>query len=232
MLGCHESLIMNKSIAIKVMLVEDHAGYREVITMALKREKDIELTAQFGTAEIALRKLQEIPKQDLPDLILLDLNLPGMSGLKAQPWFSEYAPEAKIIVLTQSDRKSDVLTAISQGASGYLLKSATVQQIKDGIYAVMNGGASLDPGMAKHILDSMKENTGTQDADIAKIITDREREVLSLISEGLVKKEIADKLNISVSTVVDHVRHIYEKLDVQNAPSAISKAYKSGLLPR
>jgi DNA-binding NarL/FixJ family response regulator len=215
---------------IKVMLVEDHAGYREVITLALKREKDIELISQFGTAEIALRELQNASKQEHPELILLDLNLPGISGLEALPLFIKKTPGVKIIILTQSDRKEDVLNAISNGASGYLLKSATVQQIREGIQTVISGGASLDSGMAKHILDAMRTNTmpGTQE----NLITEREREVLSLLGDGLVKKEIADQLNISVSTVVDHVRNIYDKLEVQNAPSAIHKAHKLGIFSK
>lgn len=211
----------------KIMLVEDHPGYREVITRALKRQDNIELISQFGTAEIALRKLQGASSHEIPDLILLDLNLPGISGLEAQPWFAKFAPDAKIIVLTQSDKKEDVLTAISQGASGYLLKSATVHQITEGIQSVVNGGAALDPLMAKYILDSAHTKTPLFGND--QLITEREREILILIGEGLVKKEIARQLGISVSTVVDHVRKIYDKLEVQNAPSAIHKAHTLGL---
>jgi DNA-binding NarL/FixJ family response regulator len=209
------------------MLVEDHPGYREVITRALAREAEFELISQFGTAEIALRSLQNAPAEKVPDLILLDLNLPGMSGLEALPKFMKCSPGVKIIILTQSDRKQDVLTAISQGASGYLLKAATVQQIKEGIHTVMSGGASLDPGMARHILDAM--TSIPPPADHSRVITERELEVLTLLGEGLVKKEIADRLGISVTTVVDHVRRIYEKLEVQNAPSAIHKAHRLGL---
>ena len=120
-----------------------------------------------------------------------------------------------------------MLNAISHGAAGYLLKSATVQQIREGIQTVINGGASLDSGMAKHILDAMR--TGTEPDKQKKLITEREREVLTLLGDGLVKKEIADRLNISASTVADHVRNIYEKLEVQNAPSAIHKAHRLGL---
>jgi DNA-binding NarL/FixJ family response regulator len=216
---------MNRKI--RIMLVEDHPGYREVIARTLKSQSDIELISQFGTAEIALRTLQDKSRPNVPDLILLDLNLPGLSGLEALPLFIKHAPETKIIVLTQSDRKEDVLTAISRGVSGYLLKSATAQQIKDGIHTVMNGGASLDPGMAKHILDAMKTRTPVIGPN--KVLTERELEVLALLGEGLLKKEIADRLDISVSTVIDHVRHIYERLSVQNAPSAVHKAHRLGL---
>lgn len=212
---------------IRIMLVEDHAGYREVITRALKREADLDLASQFGTAEIALRSLQERPRTAPPDLVLLDLNLPGMSGLEAIPWFKRYVPETEIIILTQSDKTGDVINAITLGAAGYLLKSATASQIKDGIRTVMAGGASLDPHVARFILDTLKKRPPPTES--GKTLSERELEILALLGDGLVKKEIANRLDISVTTVAYHVKHIYEKLEVQNAPAAISKAYKTGL---
>lgn len=212
---------------IKVMLVEDHAGYREVIARALKSEEQIELISQFGTAEIALRSLQDMSTRNEPDLVLLDLNLPGLSGLEALPFLKQAIPGAETIILTQSDKEADILKAISLGAKGYLLKSSTANQIRDGIKTVMNGGASLDPRVARFILETL--GAYPQKSALEKELSERELEVLSLLAEGLVKKEIAAKLGIGVATVVDHVRHIYEKLDVQNAPSAIHRAHRLGL---
>ncbi|MDB4577514.1 response regulator transcription factor, partial [bacterium] len=106
------------SEAIKVLLIEDHAGYREVIARTLQSSPKFELLHQFGTAEIALREIQKLQKDRTPDILILDLNLPGISGLEAIPWFKKYSPSSEIIILTQSDRESDVLAAISQGASG------------------------------------------------------------------------------------------------------------------
>jgi two-component system nitrate/nitrite response regulator NarL len=214
---------------IRVMLVEDHPGYREVITRALKNEKLIELISQFGTAEIALRSLQDRSTRKVPDLILLDLNLPGLSGLEALPYFKQSIPDTKIIILTQSDKDADILNAISLGAKGYLLKSSTANQIRDGIKTVINGGASLDPAVANLILNTISERP--RKVPLEKELSEREMEVLSRLGEGLVKKEIASVLGISITTVADHVAHIYEKLEVRNAPSAVNKAHRLGIFP-
>lgn len=214
---------------IRVMLVEDSPRYREVISLALKQDPGIHLACQFGTAEIALRSLQEKAAGNLPDLILLDLRLPGMDGLEALPQFLAAAPAAKIMILTQSDDEADVLRAISLGASGYLLKSSTLNMIIDGIRTVMNGGASLDAGVARFIINTMK-NWLPKDSTEG-LLTDRQMEILNLLGEGLVKKEIADRLKISYATVDEHVAHIYERLGVRNAPAAVNKAHVLGLFP-
>ncbi|MDF7826808.1 response regulator transcription factor [Pontiellaceae bacterium B12227] len=212
---------------IKIMLVEDNPEYRRVIEIAMKREPDMELVSRVGTAERALRSFQDMSTRIVPDIILLDLNLPGMSGLEALPHFSQAVPDSPVIVLSQSDREKDVLRAISQGAKGYLLKSATIQQIKDGIQTVMDGGSSLDPSVARFILNTLQTKLPKEELEVR--LSDRELETLMLLGEGLVKKEIATELNISVFTVATHIRHIYEKLEVQNAPAAIHQAHRLGL---
>ena len=218
---------MNKKI--RVMMVEDHPDYREGIRFALETVTDIDLYLTFGTAERALRSVQDAALHMKPDVILLDLNLPGMNGLEALPWFKEYSPNTHIIILSQSDKEADILVAISAGASGYLLKNASLNEITDGIRTVLAGGASLDTSIAKFILTKIKGQPKLTTESTA--LSDREMQVLVLIGEGLVKKEISQRLNISVPTVATHVRHIYEKFEVQNAPAAISKAYRSGILP-
>ena len=210
------------------MLVEDHPGYREVITRALKDQPDMELISQFGTAEIALRGLDSSPPQETPELILLDLNLPGMSGLDAITWFKKYIPTIRIIVLTQSNQKSDILNAISLGADGYLLKSSTIAQVREAIRVVMAGGSSLDPDVARFILDTFAEQAPAHTSDVE--LTQRELEILTLLGEGLAKKEIASRLGITTDTVSYHVKHIYSKLNVPNAPAAVGKAHRKGLI--
>jgi two-component system, NarL family, nitrate/nitrite response regulator NarL len=218
---------MNRKI--RIMMVEDHPEYREIVELALTKEPDMELTGQFGTAERALRSVRDRDGHEKPDIILLDLHLPGMGGLEAIPHFSTGIPAAKIIVLTQSNREDDVLKAIMLGASGYLLKSSTVKQLTDGIRTVMEGGASLDAKLAKFVLTTLK--TKLPPSEIEHLLSKRELEVLTMLAEGRVKKEIADRLHISSSTVVSHVAHIYEKLNAPNAPAAIARAFQLGILP-
>lgn len=214
---------------IRITLVEDHTEYREVIEMALAKETDLELNDQFGTAEMALRKIENPKGQQKPDIVLLDLNLPGMSGLEALPWFLKYSPNTKIIILSQSDKENDVYEAILQGASGYLLKPSTVRQIKEGIRSVTKGGSPIDANVASYILETMKSKLPKPTAEVA--LSNRELETLALIADGFSKKEIADRLGISATTVATHISHIYQKLNAVNGPAAVSAAYKQGILP-
>ena len=212
---------------IKIMLVEDNPEYRQVIQFSMGTDPDIELINDFGTAEVALRSLQNMAIRKVPDVILLDLNLPGISGLDALPEFFRQIPDTKIIVLTQSESERDILTAIEQGAAGYLLKSASVQEIKAGIKTVMEDGASLDSKMAKYLLKSLKKSPKKQPSK--SMLSERELGILTLISEGLARKEIGVKLGISHKTVANHIAHIFEKLNVPNAPAAINQAHRLGL---
>lgn len=212
---------------IKVMLVEDHPDYAEVIAIALDKQPNTTLISEFPTAERALRNIQNAGNIEKPDVILLDLNLPGMSGLESIPWFKDYSPNSQIIVLSQSDKESDVLDAIRLGASGYLLKSSSVSKIKESIQNVANGEATIDNKLAKFILKTVKSNVSS--LGNRKKLSDRELEILTLLADGLLKKEIAAKLGISLSTVITHTSRIYTKLNVRNTPSAISKAYKTGI---
>lgn len=212
---------------IRIILIEDHPGYRESLRLSLETETDIELVNEFGTAERALRNIAKLNELNQPDVILLDLNLPGASGLEVLAEFRKEAPNTRIIVLTQSAQEEDVLKAIAAGASGYLLKSATIQEIVEGIRVVVDGGASLDPNIAQFVLKNLEVRLPK--GNRIRVLTDREMEVLTLIAKGLVKKEIAAQLGIAPSTVATHTLHIYEKLGEPNAPSAVHKAHRLGL---
>lgn len=211
------------------MLVEDSREYREVIRLALERDKGLELMGEYGTAEIALRSLRDAGGRNAPDVVLLDLRLPGMGGLDALPYFKESLPDSQVIILTQSNQEADVLRAIALGAAGYLLKSSTASQIKEAIRVVVEGGASLDPGVARFLLSSLQSRLPK--AEARRVLSERETEILTLLGEGLVKKEIGDRLGIGYPTVDTHVRHIYEKLNVHNAPAAVNVAHRLGIFP-
>lgn len=214
---------------IKLMLVEDNPAYRRGINCATEDNPNMQLISEFATAEIALRSVRDLKPHQMPNLILLDLNLPGMSGLNALPYFIKAIPQAKIIILTQSNKESDVLQAISLGASGYLLKSSTADQIQEAIKTVIEGGAPLDPSVAKFILKNVRSQP--PQVSFTNVLSPREIEILTLLAEGFVKKEIAERLCISHYTVVAHVSHIYEKLNATNAPSAVNKAFRLGIFP-
>lgn len=213
---------------IKVALIEDQAEFRRVVEMALSDIDDLALIGIYGTAEKALESLTK-SYASAPDVILLDLNLFGMGGLEALPLIKKAAPDVQVLVLTNSDRESDVLDAIGVGASGYLLKSATVDELAEGIRDVHQGAASLDPRMARFLLNKMSGYLGAKPVGECKL-SKRKMEVLELIAQGLVKKEIAEQLDIAYGTVESYVKAIYEELGVSNAPSAVSKAYQKGLL--
>ena len=171
-------------------------------------------------------------KKNTPDLILLDIRSPGAVGLDTIPEFRRIARDTRILILTQSSQEEDILRAISVGAAGYLLKSTTLDEQISSIRAVANGGASLDAGVAKLILHTLKSiQTGGGASDQSSLLTDRELQVLSLLAEGLVKKEIAQKLLVSYFTVDTHVGRIYQKLDINNAPSAVLRAHRIRLFP-
>ncbi|MGJ8649408.1 MAG: response regulator [Opitutaceae bacterium] len=212
---------------VTITIIEDHLAFRNVVERTLKAVPNLTILSSYGTAEIALRDLED-RKTKSPDIILLDLSLPGMSGLEAIPWIKEYTPTAKIIILSQSDNEADVVDAISRGATGYLLKSAKAAEIIAAIQTVADGGALLDPGVARYIIDRIK-NERKQETD-TNPLSERELEVLKLLSEGMLKKEISETLNVSVPTIAFHVKNVFQKLNVSNAPAAVGKAYKKGIL--
>lgn len=213
----------------QVTIIEDNHAYREVLRLAFERDATVKLHSEFSTAEIALRELDKAEAK--PDLILLDLKLPSMSGLDAIWPLLELCPQTKILILSQSDAQQDILRAISRGAHGYLLKSASIKRITEHIASTCAGGASLDPSVASYLVAKLKtkETQGMESQDVPDL-SKREYEILQLLANGMLKKEIADQLEISYSTVDTHVRHIYQKLDAHNAPAAVSMAHRLGLI--
>ena len=213
---------------IRIVLIEDNPEYRRALSMAMERQEGLELVGKFGSAEQALGELHKREAGVTVDMVLLDLGLPKMQGCEAIQWIRKYIPDTHILVLTQSDKEADVVQAIREGAAGYLLKSASMEEIAQAILTVMEGGAPIDSKIARYLLEQIKQDVPVfkQDAEL----TQRELQVLQHMSKGLARKQIADALGITENTVVSHIRHIYEKLQVPNAPAAISIAYQTGIL--
>lgn len=212
---------------IKVTIIEDNPSFLETLTLTIEWDDSLQLLSKFGTAEIALRELSK--SLEKPDLILLDLHLPGMSGLEALPLLFRYCPQSKVLVLSQSDAQRDTLRAITLGASGYLLKSNDMESLLNGIKIIHQGGALIDPAIACYLMDALKRTKREHDEHPIPL-SERETEILQLLAEGKIKKEIADHFDISYNTVDSYVRRIFEKLDARNAPAAISIGHRLGLI--
>lgn len=210
---------------IKIHIVEDNPDYMDVLVTSLNEEEDFKIVSQHTTAYSSLAELSE---GNMPDVILLDLNLPGLSGLDAIAEFGRLAPDTKILVITCSNQESDITKAIDQGASGYLLKDSSLEEITSGIRAISKGGMPIDPKMANYLL---KRHNEAPSEVPDKALSSRELQILENIAKGFSQKEIGQQLNISPKTVDFHARRIYKKLDVSNAPAAVAKAYEAGDLP-
>ena len=210
--------------AHQTWIVEDNTAYREAVLFALEPEQDIICTA-FHSAEAALRYLEQ--GGTAPQVILLDLDLPGMHGLEALGVFRLRMPQSHVLILTEFEDRPKVFQAISEGASGYLLKSSPIADISRGIHEVMAGGAPLNARIAKMMLSTFSIlKPRIADAEL----TAREREVLTWLAQGLPKKQIAAQLKVSYHTVDMHTRGIYKKLHVHNLSGAVSIALQNGLL--
>lgn len=208
--------------SIDVWLIEDNRHFSEAIECILESESGINLKESFRSAEAALKTL---PKKTSPQVIILDLGLPGMSGIEAIPKILQHAPKCHVLVLTTDDGRSKVLAAIANGAAGYLLKGDDLDVIVSGIRDVVDGRAAINSRVSRMILDVFRKIP--KPPPEAKL-TDRESEILCMLADGKIKKEVADLLGISYYTVDTHVKRIYKKLQVNNLSGAIARMTQSG----
>ncbi|MDF7825503.1 response regulator transcription factor [Pontiellaceae bacterium B12227] len=216
---------MNKQTYITIWMIEDHAAFRTNLTEIVNASDSIRCERNFSSCEEAIECL-EAEKQH-PEVMLIDLALPGMSGIEGLSKIREIDPKIQCIMLTSSERQKHVVDAIQTGASGYLLKSVAFEQIIRGIEDVAQGGASLDPQIASLVLDAFpKKNTAGSDFDL----TDREIEVLQALATGKIIKEIADELNLSSNTIKFHIANTYKKLNVQSQAGAVAKGIRKGII--
>ena len=214
---------MNHTIP-HVCLIEDHTDYRRTLQMAIRSQSDLFCDHSYSSIEACIAEEASL---QMVAVILLDLGLPGMHGVEGIPQLKQLMPHAKIIVLTVYDNKPVVLQALAAGADGYLLKADGLEAIMRGIREVMHGGAPLNSHIAKMILSTFSI-APPKSAEVD--LTEREREILVMLSEGLIKKEIASAMNLSYHTIDSHVRNIYGKLQVHNLSGAVAKAMQYGLV--
>jgi len=180
-------------------------------------------TRQFSDSESALAALED---GAVADVMLLDVELPGLNGIEAVRRVKAISPSTRVVMLTVFDDHEKIFRAICAGASGYLLKTSPVEKIIDSIHEVQAGGAAMTPRVARSVLDMFARlSAPRQDYGL----TPREQKILELMTDGLIKKEIADQLALSYHTVDTHLRNIYTKLHVHTRTGAVSKALKERL---
>lgn len=208
-----------------VWLIEDHADSRRVLARVLNRAATVQCPCAFASCEEALAALRTNPR---PDVILLDIGLPGMSGITGIRHIKAVSPTTHVIMLTVFDDQEKVFNAICAGASGYLLKTADEDAVTGAIQEVLDGGAPVNPRVARLVLNMFASRSAPPAQNYG--LSDREREVLELMVQGLVKKEVADRLHVSYHTVDNHFRSIYTKLQVHTRGSAVARAISERLV--
>lgn len=221
---------------IRVVAIEDDPRYRASLEMLLSYAVDFELVRTFDAADRAVAELEEMLDQgEEPgwDLVLMDLDLPRLGGVECTRRIKELIPEVRIVVLTVFEDRAAVLDAISAGADGYLLKHTPGDQLLEQLHAVIGGGSPLSAGVARTVLDLVRHlDTGTRSRDAAARLdlSERELEVLRCLVRGLAYKQVASQLGISIHTVRNHIRSIYDKLQVRNVAGAVSRAVRDGIV--
>ncbi|MBA3662644.1 MAG: response regulator transcription factor [Bacteroidetes bacterium] len=204
---------MSNENKIQVTIIEDDKTIREGFTYLINASPKCNVISSFSTVEDALTKLQA----NAPNVILLDIELPGISGIDAIPKIKNLLPKTHILMLTVYDTEELVFKALSNGASGYLTKNSNTEKITDAIQEVMDGGAPMSMNIAKIVIKSFHKNTNSP-------LTKRETEILEQISEGKSRSKIAKDLFVDLETVKSHIKNIYSKLNVHSREDAIKQA--------
>jgi len=215
----------NKNLpTIQVMIIEDDDTYRESLQTLINENENWVCEHACESCEEALAILE---KDFVPEIILLDIKLPGMSGIEGIRKMKALSPATHIIMLTVFDDDDKIFNAICQGATGYLLKSASTEKIKEAIQDVMCGGAAMSPTIASKVLQMFAQYSQPKQE---YGLTRREKEILQLLVDGMSKKHVADHLFISLFTVDTHLKNIYAKLHVHSQIDVIAKTLKEHLL--
>jgi len=207
---------------MRIVIVEDNTMLRENLVLLIGGEPDIEVCSHFGTAEEALPVLL----QDKPDILLVDLGLPGLSGIDLIRRIKARHRDLDIMVYTAFDARDTVFSALKAGATGYILKGATPRELIESIHNLAKGGAPMSPKIARRVIREFHEIKSDDDY----LLTAREKEILLGLEKGLTYNQLGFDLGISPHTIHTHIKKIYEKLHAKGREDALSTARKKGII--
>ena len=200
-----------------VSIVEDNDKLRATLARVLNRAEGFRCLSQYANAEDALKDLPQVR----PDVVLMDINLPGMNGVQCVRQLKALLPEIQVMMLTVYEDTENIFNALAAGASGYMLKRTSSKELLEAIQDVQRGGSPMTMHIARKVVQSFQHTAAT--AQSTENLSEREQQVLDCLSRGLMYKEIAEKLGISYETVHTYIRRIYEKLQVRTRTEAVAK---------
>jgi DNA-binding NarL/FixJ family response regulator len=204
-------------MSVSLSIVEDKADFQESLLHMLAKAPGYSCLHTYGTAEDALRGIPNSP----PDVVLMDINLPGMSGVECVRRLHVLVPQVRVIMLTVYDNTENIYAALKAGASGYLLKRTSPAKLLEAIQDVVDGGAPMSSAIARKVVQSFQDAAPTDEK--WENLSSREQEVLNMLAKGYLYKEISDQLHLGLGTIKTYIRRIYEKLHVQSRTEAVLK---------
>ncbi len=213
--------LAQEAVSVRVALVEDESEFRNLIAEILRNAPGVHFLDAFESGESAVENLPSLK----PEVVIMDLQLPGIDGVEATRRLKKLLPSVHVLIFTVFSDSDHLFEALKAGASGYLLKRASATEIVDALFQVREGGSPMSPAIARKVVQSFHARSDTRQANSS--LTERENEILGLMSRGMAAKETASQLGISVFTVRFHIRQIYRKLYVKSQTQAIYK-YRNG----